>query len=172
MAYVHNIKKYDMENSGTKGASVSIWFNHCPHHCVGCWNPETWERNEDLYRDNDRVLLIVEDGLNGPIKLNTLSLLGGDPLSPLNINDTIYILEKIKEKYPDLEIVCWTGFRWEQVLGSKALKPALEYIDILIDGRFELDKRIEGRKFGSSNQRCIDVKETLQSGEIIELGDF
>lgn len=167
MAYIHNVKKYDMENTGSRGAAVSIFFNHCPHHCIGCWNPETWERNEDLYRDNDRILLAVEDGLNGPIKLNTLSLLGGDPLSPLNINDTIYILEKIKEKYPDLEIVCWTGFRWEQVLGSKALKPALEYIDVLIDGRFMLERRIEGQKYGSDNQRCINVPKTLEKDKII-----
>ena len=134
---------------------------------LGCWNEETWERDKDLEMDNDRVVLCIMHGLNGPMKLNTLALLGGDPLSPLNINDTIYILKKVKEQKPDLEVICWTGFLYDQVEGSKELKPALEYIDVLIDGRFMLERRIEGKKYGSDNQRCINVPKTLEEDKII-----
>jgi len=167
MAYVHNVKKYDMENTGINGASASIWFNQCPHHCPGCWNPETWERNDKLYEDNDQIVAEVLEGLNAPMRLNTLTLLGGDPLSPLNVQDTIYILGKVKEARPDVTVVCWTGFVWNQVIHSKLLVPSLDYIDILIDGRFELEKRITGERFGSSNQNCVDVKKSLKENKLI-----
>lgn len=172
MAYLHNIKKYDMENSGLNGASVSLWFNHCPHHCPGCWNADTWERQDKLYIDNQEVVREVLEGLAGPMPLNTLALLGGDPLSSKNITDTIEILESIKTVKPNLEVICWTGFRWEQVAKSKILKPVLEYLDVLIDGRFMIDRRIEGKKYGSDNQRCIDVKKSLQYDKVYLMEGF
>lgn len=168
MAYLHQIKKYDMENSW-KGASVSLWFNACPHRCPGCWNEETWERNETLYQDNDQVIQEVKNGLGeGAFKLNTLALLGGDPLSPKNIQDTIYIVKALKEWRPDLKVICWTGFTWEQVTRNNRLKAVLPFLDVLIDGRFMLERKIEGRKYGSDNQRVIDVKQSLLDNVIRE----
>lgn len=172
MAYLHQIKKYDMENSW-KGASVSLWFNHCPHSCRGCWNSQTWERDESLYQDNDKVVQEVKESLGqGIFQLNTLALLGGDPLSPKNIQDTIYIVKALKEWRPDLNVICWTGFTWEQVVGSKLLKPILEYLDVLVDGRFMIDRKVEGKKYGSDNQRAIDVQRTLSEGIIRIMEDF
>lgn len=172
MAYLHQIKKYDMENS-YKGASVSLWLNSCPHRCRGCWNSQTWDRDETLYQDNDRVIQEVKDSLGeGVFQLNTLALLGGDPLSPKNIQDTIYIVKALKEWRPDLNVICWTGFTWEQVISSKLLKPILEYLDVLVDGRFMIDRKIEGKKYGSDNQRAIDVQSTLSEGKIKIMEDF
>lgn len=172
MAYLHQIKKYDMENSW-KGASVSLWFNHCPHSCRGCWNSQTWGRDESLYQDNDKVVQEVKESLGqGVFQLNTLALLGGDPLSPKNIKDTIYIVKALKEWRPDLNVICWTGFTWEQVVGSKLLKPILEYLDVLVDGRFMIDRKVEGKKYGSDNQRAIDVQRTLSEGTIRIMEDF
>ena len=172
MAYLHQIKKYDMENSW-RGASVSLWFNSCPHRCVGCWNQKTWERNETLYQDNDQVIQEVKDSLGeGVFQLNTVALLGGDPLSPKNIQDTIYVVKALKEWRPDLNVICWTGFTWEQVSRSKLLKPILEYLDVLVDGRFMIDRKIEGKKYGSDNQRAIDVQNTLSEGKIKIMEDF
>lgn len=166
MAYLHQIKKYDMENSW-KGASVSLWFNHCPHSCSGCWNSQTWDRDESLYQDNDQVVQEVKESLGqGVFQLNTLALLGGDPLSPKNIQDTIYIVKALKEWRPDLNVICWTGFTWEQVVDGKLLRPILEYLDILVDGRFMIDRKVEGKKYGSDNQRAIDVQRTLSEGTI------
>lgn len=172
MAYLHQIKKYDMENSW-RGASVSLWFNACPHHCPGCWNSQTWERDESLYQDNDQVVQEVKESLGqGVFQLNTLALLGGDPLSPKNIKDTIYIVKALKEWRPDLNVICWTGFTWEQVIGSKLLSPILEYLDVLVDGRFMIDRKVEGKKYGSDNQRAIDVQRTLSEGTIRIMEDF
>ena len=108
----------------------------------------------------------------GVFQLNTLALLGGDPLSPKNIKDTIYIVEALKEWRPDLNVICWTGFTWEQVVGSKLLSPILEYLDVLVDGRFMIDRKIEGKKYGSDNQRAIDVQRTLSEGTIRIMEDF
>lgn len=172
MAYLHQIKKYDMENSW-QGASVSLWFNACPHRCPGCWNSQTWERDETLYQDNDQVIQEAKDSLGeGVFQLNTLALLGGDPLSPKNIQDTIYIVKALKEWRPDLNVICWTGFTWEQIMSSKLLKPVLEYLDVLVDGRFMIDRKIEGKKYGSDNQRAIDVQGTLSEGKIKIMEDF
>lgn len=172
MAFLHNIKIYDMENTSTNGASVSLWFNGCPHRCTGCWNSETWDRDKTLEIDNDSVVRKVLAGLNSSMPLNTLALLGGDPLFPSNIKDSIYILKKVKEVKPDLEVICWTGYTWEQVSRSKVLKEILPYIDILIDGRFIEELKVEGKRYGSSNQRCIDVKESLLKSEIILMEGF
>lgn len=140
---------------------------------LGCWNRETWERDESLYQDNDKVVQEVKESLGqDAFQLNTLALLGGDPLSPKNIQDTIYIVKALKEWRPDLNIICWTGFTWEQVIGSKLLRPILEYLDVLVDGRFIIDRKVEGKKYGSDNQRAIDVQRTLSEGTIKIMEDF
>lgn len=157
-----------MENS-YQGASVSLWFNECPHRCVGCWNSETWKRDERLHIDNNEVVDIVVASLGGAMNLNTLALLGGDPLSPKNISDTLYILEKVLEVRPETKVICWTGFTWEQVKRNRLLSQVLPYLDILVDGRFILDKKVEGFKYGSSNQRTIDVKVSLDSDKVVEV---
>ena len=140
---------------------------------LGCWNQQTWERDESLYKDNDQVVQEVKESLGqGVFQLNTLTLLGGDPLSPKNIQDTIYIVKALKEWRPDLNVICWTGFTCEQVIGSKLLSPILEYLDVLVDGRFMIDRKVEGRKYGSDNQRAIDVQRTLSEGTIKIMEDF
>lgn len=169
MAYLHDIKGYDQENS-YEGATVSLWFNGCPHKCVGCWNDETWERDLSLEIDNDEVVRKTLELLDKDFPKN-LALLGGDPLGLMNLKDTIYILSEIKRERPTTKVVCWTGFRWEQIQ-NKTFSPVLPLLDILIDGRFDQEKRILGEKFGSSNQRVIDVKKSLSTNEIIQLESF
>lgn len=167
MARLHQIKTYDMENSW-KGASVSLWFNHCPHRCEGCWNPETWDQDDSLEVPNDEIVVKVLGSLGGPFNVNTVALLGGDPLSPTNISDTIYILGKVLDQRPETKVICWTGFTWEQVTRNNRLKAVLPFLDVLIDGRFMLERKIEGRKYGSDNQRVIDVKQSLLDNVIRE----
>lgn len=97
-----------------------------------------------------------------------LSLLGGDPLAPVNIKDTVEILKGILEKRPQTRVLCWTGYTWEQVTNSKILSRALPYIDILIDGRYEKDLHVDGHKYGSTNQKIIDVKVSLKQNKLVE----
>lgn len=166
MARLHDLKHVDLDNCYW-GMATSLWFNGCVHFCEGCWNAETWSVDKSLERPNEEIieetlLALDEFGLK-----KDLTLLGGDPLAHYNINDAIEILKAVKEKRPETRVVCWTGFTWGQLRG-KAHQEALQYIDILIDGRYVKELHIEGHKYGSSNQLVIDVQKSLELGEIVE----
>lgn len=166
MARLHLLRETDLHNCYW-GISTSLWFNGCPHKCIGCWNSETWEVDKSLEIPNNEVIERTIAALDDPFPKD-LTLLGGDPLMPNgNLEDVVEIVTAVKKSRPQTRVLCWTGFRIEPLLKSKKFKPALELIDILIDGRYERDLHVTGKKYGSSNQRIIDVKETLKTGEIV-----
>lgn len=171
MAYIHALYDFDIENDFGYGPTTSIFWNFCSFHCNGCWNSKTWDRQDDLYIDNDELVLKIDKALKSYNFKKELSLLGGDPLVDQNINDTLYVLTKIKELNPDLKIGVWTGFKWETLI-SKPDKyenqiKVLNLIDYLIDGPFVLSKKIKNRRYGSWNQRVIDVKQSLKQNNLI-----
>lgn len=166
MARLHDLKHVDLDNCYW-GISTSLWFNHCPHRCVGCWNAETWDKNESLERPNKEIIEEVLFALDEFGMPKDLTLLGGDPLSPFNIKDVVEILTAVKTARPQTRILCWTGYRWENLIRNKVLGQALPLIDILIDGKYEQKLHVENHKYGSSNQLVIDVQKSLQLGEKI-----
>ena len=100
-----------------------------------------------------------------------LSFLGGEPLSKLSDNrrTVIAFAEKVKKKYPNKDIWLWSGYTFEEIKEDEAMKDILKWIDVLIDGPFvEEAKDISLKWKGSKNQRVIDVKKTLEAGEIVE----
>ena len=144
-----NVIKDDMING--EGVCTSFWTQGCPHRCPGCHNPETWSfcggheaRPKVLIA---KVLNMI--GANG-IQRN-LSILGGEPLCEENVDFVCKLLTAAKEKYPTIKTYVWTGYLLED------LKPEwLENIDVLIDGKFEINKRdITLKLRGSSNQRVL-----------------
>lgn len=101
------------------------------------------------------------------IDKNRLSILGGEPLCDTNFNDAMSLCDYIKRKYPDITIYAWTGYTWEYLIENRK-HDLLSCIDVLIDGKFELDKKDLNLKLkGSSNQRVINVKESLEKNEVI-----
>lgn len=163
MARISTIKPNDIANG--KGIVVSVWFQGCPFHCKGCHNPQTWDFNDGEEFTQEHI-----DKILGYIEVNdinrNLSILGGEPLCPPNIEGTLELCKTFKEKYPNKIIYLWTGYTLEDF--NNIQLEVLSYLDVLIDGRFEIDKRDLSLKFkGSSNQRVIDVKETLTEGKII-----
>lgn len=167
MARLHNLKWIDVENA-LWGVSTSLWFNSCPHRCIGCWNNETWDKDSSLERDNQDIIEETLQALDSLGLPKYLSLLGGDPLAPENLDDLLEILKGVKDVRPHTKVLCWTGYRYE-ALRSKKQKEVLSYIDVVIDGKFIEALKTEGKLFGSSNQRIIDIKETEKQGEIIEI---
>lgn len=180
MAYLHILKHYDPENAfpkvdGQKGSStVSLWFNSCSKKCDLCWNPETWGRKRSLYRENSEVVTETLAALDEFFPKN-LALLGGDPLENSfedqlrnNAADTLEILTEIKKARPHTKVICWTGYAWDECIDDPLIKKILDkgLIDILVDGRFEIENKIEGKIYGSSNQRAIDVAKTLKNNQI------
>lgn len=170
MSKVIEIKEYDVANG--PGIRTSVWFRGCPHACSGCFNEETWSREgageEFSQATIDKVLGIIA---TSPVQKD-LSILGGEPLVAYNINDVIELCKQIKSSNPECSIWIWSGYLFEDLLNLKTFQELVQYFDVLVDGKFELDKKDLTLPYrGSSNQRVIDVKLSIKENQTI-LFDF
>ncbi len=157
----NKIRKMDISNG--EGIRVSIFMQGCSFNCEGCFNKETHDFNSGIEFTSDTINRILE--LSGKDYIVGLSILGGEPLHPKNIEGTTLLAKKFKEKYPDKTIWVWSGFLFDKDLKDKEI---LKYIDVLIDGQFKIDLYSPKLKWkGSSNQRVIDVKESLKNNKIV-----
>lgn len=164
MNYI-KIKENDVANG--EGITVSLWCSGCPHHCKGCFQPETWNYNAGQKFTQDTAKYILELLDKNGIKRN-LSILGGEALCPENIDMVWLLCKYIKQKRPGTIIYIWTGYTYEYLV-EKYTPKLFENVDYLIDGKFEEDKKDLSLKLrGSYNQRVIDVKETLGNDVIVE----
>lgn len=155
------IDEFDVANG--PGVRVTLWLSGCDHHCKGCHNPESWDFNVGKPFGEAEINNIKQLLKNPYIK--GLTLTGGDPIYHSSNETLLSFLKDVKNDYKDKTIWCYTGFTFEQL--SKNLR-MLQYIDVLVDGPFEIDKRDITLKFkGSSNQRIIDVQESLLKGEVV-----
>ena len=125
----HKIRKMDISNG--PGVRVSIFMQGCEFHCENCFNKETWDfdgGNEFTEKTIEEVLeLCSKDFITG------LSILGGEPLHPNNIEGTTKLAKAFKEKYPNKTLWVWSGFLFDKDLKGKEV---LNYIDVLVDGQF------------------------------------
>ena len=153
------IKDNDIANG--EGIVMSLWTQGCPHHCKGCFNMETWDFNGGKeFKEEDKEYILQNIDKNN-IKRN-LSILGGEPLCNQNIQGVISLCKAFKEKYPEKIIYVWTGYVLEEFNDTQ--KEILDYIDILIDGKFEIDNKDLSLKLrGSTNQRIIDINNIKSS---------
>ena len=153
------IKPCDVANG--EGVRVSLFVSGCPHHCKGCFNQELWDHDAGERFDCDTIFDIVT--LCSKDYIAGLSLLGGEPLDPNNIHQVEVLCSTFKRRFPNKTIWCYTGYRWEAVKHLEIMK----YIDILVDGQFVEGLKDPRLKFrGSSNQRIIMVKPSIESGKI------
>ncbi len=157
-----NITKDDLRNGD--GIRVVLWVSGCGHHCEGCQNPITWDPEDGLtFTDAEKNELFAElekDYVSG------ITFSGGDPLYPDNEPVILELSKEIKERFPDKTIWLYTGYEWSYL--SKVMPSILEYIDILVDGRYVQalrDTQLHWR--GSSNQHVIDVQKSLETGEMV-----
>lgn len=161
MSRIANIKWNDTSNG--PGIGVSIFVQGCPHHCVGCWNPETWNFEGGSEIPNDIRGQIIK-GLSVNNIERCLNVLGGEPLCPENkyfIND---IISAVRAAYPQIKIYVWTGYTYNELLkeNDESIKDILSKIDYLIDGRYIEDKRdITLKLRGSTNQNIVDLSKNL-----------
>jgi len=157
----NKIRKMDISNG--PGVRVSIFMQGCTFNCKNCFNPETHDFNGGHEFGNDTIEKILE--LCNFSHIVGLSILGGEPLHPKNIDGTTKLVRMFKEEYPDKTIWIWSGFLFDRDLKDKDV---LNYIDVLIDGQFQEELYDPKLKYcGSSNQRVIDVKKSLKKDKII-----
>lgn len=158
------IRKMDISNG--EGVRVSLFVQGCSFHCKNCFNPETWNFNDGKDFTTVEVDKIIK--LCNKDYIAGLSILGGEPLHPNNIESVSMLCEYFKFKYPNKTIWLWSGFRYEDILNRENNYDILNLIDILVDGQFETDKKDLNLKWrGSSNQRVIDCKKSLLENKII-----
>ena len=154
------IRKMDISNG--PGVRVSIFMQGCAFHCKNCFNPNTWDFNagqEFNQKTIDEVLDLCKEG-----HIKGLSILGGEPMHPNNIEGTTKLAKAFKEKYPDKNIWAWSGFKFDEDLKDKEV---MNYIDVLVDGQYKDELHDFTLKWrGSSNQRVIDVKESLKENKV------
>lgn len=131
------------------GLRTSIYFAGCEHRCAECHNPQTWDADGGQPMEIDEIVETVRrNGFN-------VTFSGGDPL--LQIEPLCRLAVEIKKL--DKNIWCYTGYTYEEIVKSDRLSAILKYIDVLVDGRFEIEKKDLDLRFrGSSNQRIIDCK--------------
>lgn len=133
------------------GTRSSIWFSGCDHMCKGCFSKNTW--NYDNGSDID-IYKLVDNDMNDPIiKRDGISLLGGDPLFHKNRGGVLRFVAWFKDKYPEKTIWMWTGYTKDEISKDVSMCGIIRFIDVLIDGKFEEDKKDPNLKWrGSSNQ--------------------
>lgn len=158
--YYSKIIARDMANG--PGWRVTLFVSGCRNRCPGCFNKEAWdftygqEFTGETLQELDNML--VDPNISG------LSILGGDPFEPENIEMVTAICRYVKEWYPEKTIWVWTGYSLYDVFEEEVI----QYIDVLVDGKFEEDKKDLRLKWrGSSNQRVIDIQASIDFGDIV-----
>lgn len=156
----------DMDISDGSSIGVSLFVQFCPIRCKNCFNKSTWDINGGKEFDqatHDKFIQLVARPY-----IARVSILGGEPLCKENAEDVYKLVQDIRREFPEKKIWIYTGYTWESLTGFS--KQAAENADVVVDGAFKQelqDFRLAFR--GSSNQRLINVPETLKSGKVIPL---
>ncbi|MGP1442208.1 MAG: anaerobic ribonucleoside-triphosphate reductase activating protein [Anaerovoracaceae bacterium] len=164
------IKTNDISNG--PGIRVSLYVSGCTHHCRECFNPETWDFDYGKKFDDVTTEFIIE--AMSPEYVKGFSLLGGEPFEPENQPVLALLLEKLRKRYPEKSVWCYTGYLFDRDIvahrlgDSETTDRLLNCIDVIVDGEFQIENKVLDLRFrGSTNQRIIDVKASLITNEVV-----
>ncbi len=165
------IKNCDIANG--EGVRISLFVSGCRRHCKGCFNAVAWDFSYGKPFDEAAQAYIL--GLLAPNYIAGLTLLGGDPFEPENQRALLPFVKRVRETFPQKDIWCFTGYIFtadggiqESEVQTECTRPLISLLDVLVDGRFQEELKDIRLKFrGSSNQRVIDVKKSISSGNIV-----
>ena len=164
------IKYYDISNG--PGVRTSLYVSGCRNHCKNCFNPETWDFSYGEPFTEEVEDKIIES--MRPDYIKGFTLLGGDPFEPENAERLAPFMEKLRAAYPEKSLWCFTGYDYERDILTGKLgnidtnMRILHTLDVLVDGRFVEERKDLNLKFrGSSNQRIILVKPSLENDEVV-----
>ena len=160
------IRKFDVTNG--PDVRTTLFVTGCTNNCEGCFNKELQDFNygEEWTKETEDKFLEYAKNEN----VNGVNILGGEPMEQV-MDDSLYdLLLRIKNE-TGKSIWLWSGYLYEEIIKDNSKKRLLELVDVLVDGRFVIAKRDITLKYrGSSNQRVIDVKKSLEFNKIIEKG--
>lgn len=156
------IRKYDIANGN--GIRTSIFVTGCTHKCFNCFNEEYQNPQAgSVWTDKEtaEVIAYVSDP-----NVAGLTLLGGEPFQ--NVDGLLPVVTKVRETVPHKDIWAYSGYTWDEIVACPSKRALLEQCDILVDGKFVDALRDPSLRFrGSKNQRIIDVKQSLATGEVV-----
>ncbi len=162
--YYGEIKNCDIANG--EGVRVTLFVSGCTNRCEGCFQPQTWDfcYGQPFTKETEDKIL----DMLSPTYIDGLTLLGGEPFEPENQRALLPFVKRVKERYPQKNIWAFSGFTIERLWNEEphprceVTDELLSLVDVLVDGRFEKDKKnIRLRFRGSENQRILDVPKTL-----------
>ncbi|WP_294386362.1 anaerobic ribonucleoside-triphosphate reductase activating protein [uncultured Clostridium sp.] len=159
------IRKLDVTNG--PGVRTTIFVSGCTHNCEGCFNKEQQDFNygNDFTKETEDEFI----ELTKSRQIKGVNILGGEPMQQVMDDTLLKLLKRIKLE-TNKPIWLWSGYTFEEIINNSKRAEMLREVDVLIDGKFEADKRDIMLKYrGSSNQRVIDVKKSLEQGTIIEI---
>ena len=166
--YYGQIKNCDIANG--EGVRVTLFVSGCTNHCEGCFQPQTWDfcyGKPFTAQTEDEILAML-----APSYISGLTLLGGEPFEPENQRALLPFVERVRKTYPGKTIWAFSGFTIEQLWqdGShprcEVTDRLLSLLDVLVDGRFVLEKKNISLRFrGSENQRLLDMPKTLRENK-------
>lgn len=159
------IRKFDVSNG--PGVRTTLFVSGCTNNCEGCFNKDLQDFNygeiwtEEI--ENDFIKQVKSPNIVG------VNILGGEPMDQIKDKVLYNLLKRIKDE-TNKSIWIWSGYLYEDIIANKERNNILSYADVLIDGRFELDKRNISLKYrGSSNQRVIDIAKSKKYNKVVEI---
>lgn len=160
-----SIKPRDIANG--PGVRVSLFVSGCTHRCKGCFNEEAWDFNYGQPFDQTVMDHILD--LLAPDYIKGITYLGGEPMDPRNQAGLLELSRRIKARYPEKSIWCFTGYVWDRLPQvAEVTQELLSLLEVLVDGPFvEARKNLRLRFRGSENQRLIHVPKSLAAGQVV-----
>ena len=167
----------NLDISNGEGVGVSLFVQGCDRHCFNCFNPDTWDFNggkEWTEETKNKFIKLIDRPY-----INRISVLGGEPLAEQNLDEVLSLIKEIRISFPDKTIWLYTGYTWENLINvnypldseweNRILrKSIIELCDVLVDGEYIDEQRDITLKWcGSSNQRVIDVEQSLAQNKVV-----
>lgn len=159
---------YDESISNGLGWRAVLFVSGCPHHCPGCHNKIAQDYNYGTKFNKEEIMNKIMDNSI----LNGITISGGEPLCKENMPEVLDFIKEVKQKRPNFNVWCYTGYTLEQLEDRKdpITQECLNEIDVLVDGRFVESRKDPNLKFrGSSNQRIIDIHKSLAENHVVQL---
>lgn len=173
-----------MDVSNGEGVGVSLFVQGCPFHCKNCFNSETWDFNggkEWTEKTKNKFMKLIDRPY-----IKRVSFLGGECLADQNLDGVLNLIKEIRISFPKKTIWLYTGFEWNLLMSKicqptfpdkdferiieihKKRKEIISLCNIVIDGEYIDEQRDITLKWrGSSNQRVIDVKQSLTQNKVV-----
>lgn len=179
-----SIRNLDISNG--EGVGVSLFVQGCDRHCFNCFNPDTWDFNggkEWTEEAKNKFIRLIDRPY-----INRISVLGGEPLAEQNLDEVLSLIKEIRISFPEKTIWLYTGFRWNYIMNYQPVetddfdyieesyndavmekrKQIITSCDVVVDGEYiDEQKDITLKWRGSSNQRVIDVKQSLAQNKVV-----